>query len=171
MADAEDQLDEALKHLRHNPERSLEICEQYLSEHPDDPNGLFSRHQALETLGEDERALADITRVVELEPSWAAYSSRGQLLRKMGRHQQAIDDLTHSLELDEWVWKTSYDPHFRADSYARLGRLEEALADCEFIAEDHWMPGVLGLPRGNKQEFIEEIKRRAARARGGKTQA
>ena len=59
----------------------------------------------------------------------------------------------------------SFDPHFRADSLARLGRLEEALADCAFIPEDHWMPGVLGLPRGNKAEFIAEIKRRAVAAR------
>ena len=49
-----------------------------------------------------------------------------------------------------------------------LGLLKEALADCAFIEEDHWTPGMMGLPAGNKQEFIEEIKRRALQSRSRK---
>ena len=171
MNDDPVQLQLARKHLRDNPQRSLEICEDYVGEHPNDPNGLFSRYQALESLGEYERALKDITKLLELDSNTGGYSCRGELYHRIGDYCRAIEDLTRARELDEWEWKTSFDPHMRADSYARLGRLEEALADCTHISDDHWMPAIRGLPGGNKQEFIEEIKRRAALARQSHRQA
>jgi len=158
-------LEEAHRCLRHHPLRALAIYQAYLAAHPDDPFGLLCRHQAWDALGELQKALADLSGAIELRPDFAGYSSRGMLLRKIGDHASAVADFTRSREVDEKTWKESFDPHFRADSLARLGRLEEALADCAFISDDHWMPGVLGLPRGNKAEFIAEIKRRAAAAR------
>jgi tetratricopeptide (TPR) repeat protein len=159
------ELDEAFERLDSEPERSLAICESYVSRHPDDANGFFSRFQAWRRLGDKEKALADINRVLELDPNSGGYSSRGKFFHEIGEYELAIKDLTRARELDEWEWKTSLDPHVRADCYARLGRLEEALADCEFIEVDHWMPALRGLPAGNKEEFIAEIKRRALEAR------
>jgi len=162
------ELDDALELLRSDPERSLEICQRYVAEHPNDPNGYFSRFKAWCRLDENEKALTDINRVLELDPNSGGYSSRGVFFRSIGDYPRAIDDLTRARDLDEEEWKGSLDPHFRADCYARLGRLEEALADCAYIEEDHWTPGLKGLPAGNKQEFIKEIKRRALRARSRK---
>ncbi len=168
MTAISNELDEALKLLRSDPERSLEICERYLKEHPDDPDGLFSRFQAWCRLGNNEEALADINRVLELDPNCGGFSSRGKFFHDIGDHEQAIADLTTARELNEEQWIGSFDPCLRADSLARLGRLDEALADCEHIPEDHWMPALGGLPEGNKEEFIAEIKRRAAAARGNR---
>jgi len=159
------ELDEAFDHLRKNPRRALELCEKYVSDHPDDTNGLFTRFQALRDLGQHERALADINRVVELEPNMGGYSSRGNFFRMIGQYQRGIDDLTKARELDEEAWKTSLDPIERADCYAHLGHLEEALADCAHIPDDWRMPSFDGLPGGDKQQIIEEIKRRAQAAR------
>jgi tetratricopeptide (TPR) repeat protein len=164
MSDPRTDLEEAHRLLRHHPGRALAIYDAHLKAHPDDPFGLLCRHQAWDALGEHQKSLADINRAIELRPDFVGYSSRGMLLRKMGDHEAAIKDFTRSREVDPKTWKESFDPHFRADSLARLGRLEEALADCAFISDNHWMPGVLGLPRGNKDEFIAEIKRRAAEA-------
>ncbi|HWG06067.1 MAG TPA: hypothetical protein VG271_13720 [Beijerinckiaceae bacterium] len=110
-------------------------------------------------------ALKDLNRMIELDPDCHAYSMRGRLLHKMKDYARAADDFTRARDLDEDGWRTSFGPHFRADSMARLGRLHEALADCAFIPQDHWMPGVFGLPPGNKQDFIDAIKRRAEEAR------
>jgi len=165
------ELDEAFEHIRRkNPERSLEICDKYVNDHPDDPNGYYSRFQALSDMGENDRALADINKVLALDPNHGGYSSRAIFFHNIGNYERAIEDSTTGRELDNEAWEGSLDPRFRADSYARLGLLEQALADCEYFSEALLMPdGVMGLPGGTKQEFIAEIKRRAAAARKAQT--
>src|SRR5277367_4981170 len=155
-----DELDEALKLLRIDPQRSLEVCDRYLAAHPDDPSGLFSRFQAWCRLGNNDSALKDINRVLELDPNCGGFSSRGKFFHDIGEHRRAVEDLTKAKELNEYEWQTSLDPCLRADSLAKLGRLREALADCEFIPDDHWMPSFDGLPGGTKAQFIDEIKHR-----------
>jgi tetratricopeptide (TPR) repeat protein len=163
------ELDDAFNCMMRNPQRSVEICDKYLIEHPGDTHALFMRFQALGQLGEHDKALADIDRVLELKPNSGGYSARGKFFHDIGDHQRAIDDLTRARTLDDDEWKTSLDPHYRADSLARLGRLDDALSDCAFIPDDHWMPALSGLPAGNKQQFVDEIKRRALLARTAKT--
>jgi len=167
MTESSMNLDEANRCLRSEPLRSLAICQNYLAAHPDDLYGLFSRYQAWNRLGELQKALADISRLIALDPCWNNYSARAHLFREMGDHARAVEDLTKARELDDEEWRGSLDPHFRADSLARLGRLDEALADCAYISENHWMPEVLGLPEGNKAEFIAAISKRARAARTG----
>lgn len=157
-------LDEATACVTSDPERSLEISERYLEKHPDDPRGLFCRFQTWEVLAEFENALADIDRYIALESNWLGYFSRGCFFHDFGHYGRAVDDLTKARELDGEGSAKSSIALYRADSLARLGRLDEALADCALVADDHWMPALHGLPEGNKQEFTAEIRRRAARA-------
>ena len=159
------ELDHAFDLLQIDPKRSLEICEEYVSNHPGDANGYNSRASALRALGENARALADLDKAIELAPDSGRYSARGDFYRVIGEYQRGIDDLSRARELDEEEWKYSLDPIMRADCYARLGRLDEALADCAHIPDDWWMPAFNGFPGGNKEEIIEEIKRRALSAR------
>jgi hypothetical protein len=45
--------------------------------------------------------------------------------------------------------------------------LDAALADCACLSEDHFFPyGFLALPKGDKEQVIEEIRRLAAEERG-----
>jgi tetratricopeptide (TPR) repeat protein len=165
MSNDSKNLDEAFSLRRTNPELSIELCDRYLFKHPDDPEGLYSRSEAWRHLGNHENALADVNRMIEVDPTGAGYSIRADLFRDKGDYKNAALDLTRARELDEEQWKTSLDPIARADCYARLGRLDEALADCVHIPDDWWMPEFDGLPGGNKQEIIDEIKRRALAAR------
>lgn len=158
------ELDDAFNCRRHDPQKALAINNSYLRDHPDDPDGLFSRFQTLVDLGAYDRALVDINRVLEIDSNAGGYSARGQFFHEIGDYQRAIEDLTLSKKLDDYGWVTSLDPHYRADCFAKLGRLDEALADCALIPDDHWMPSISGLPGGNKEQFIAEIKRRALAA-------
>ena len=82
-------LDEATKCVASDPDQSLAICEQFLSQHPDDPRGLFCRFQAWEELGEFEQALADINRVIQIDPDWVSFLARGAFFHNAG-HQRKL---------------------------------------------------------------------------------
>lgn len=166
MSDPSTNLDEATKLVVSDPERSLEICENFLESNPDNPRGIFCRFQAWDVLGKFENALADINRVIELEPDWVAYFSRGAFFHKFGHYMRAIDDLNTAQKLDLHGQGTTSIAWYRASALSWLGRLDEALADCKLLSEDHWMPEHDGLPGGNKQEFTDEIRRRAVGAYG-----
>ena len=84
--------------------------------------------------------------------------------RALGDHVDALADLNTAHDMDREEWLHSFGPHLRADTLARLGRAEEALADAALLPDDHWMPAHDGLPGGDKQQFIAEIARRAAGA-------
>ena len=158
-------LDEAMECRANEPIEALEIDNEYIRRNPFDPAGYFSRHLTWERLGEHQKALTDCNRVMQLESDSWNYFCRALIHRNLGDHMSAVADFDRMRELDHEEWLTSFGPHFRADSLARIGRLDDALADCKFISDDHWMPEHSALPGGNKREFIEEIKRRATVAR------
>jgi hypothetical protein len=64
-----------------------------------------------------------------------------------------------AFKLDVEGWFGSLGRLSRADCHARLGNREQALADCATLSEDHWTPGMSGLPRGNRAEVFAEIER------------
>jgi tetratricopeptide (TPR) repeat protein len=92
MPGGPEELDEAFELLRSNPVRSLEICQRYVAAHPNDADGYFSRSNAWEQLGENEKALADVNKGLELEPNSGAYSIRGKFFHEIGEYDRAIED-------------------------------------------------------------------------------
>lgn len=157
-------LDEARECRAKDPNRALEIANRHITENPMDSHGYFSRHLTWMHLGEYNKALDDCNRSLELSSHPAAYRCRSEIYRRLGDHARAVADQNYLHDAHYERWLTSFGPHLRADSLARLGRLDEALADCARIRDDHWMPAHDGLPGGDKQQFIAEIKRRAAAA-------
>jgi len=161
-------LDIALECRASDPLRALELENRYVAEHPADAHGYFSRHYTWSKLGEHGKAFADCEEAIRLHPIPFRYLARANLHRALGRFSEALKDLNHAHDCDHEMWLTSFGPHTRADTFARLGHLDEALADASLLPDDHWMPSFYGLPGGNKQQFIAEIRRRATAARKGR---
>ncbi len=158
-------LDEARKYAASDPARAFALRDEYVCANPEDGHGYFTRHLSWMRLGQYDRALEDCNSALRLSgEKTISLLARGDIHRAMGDHARAVEDFTRARALNYEEWLTSFGPHHRADSLARLGRLEDALADCALIADDHWMPAHRGLPGGSKTEFIAEIRRRAAQA-------
>src|SRR5579875_203603 len=152
-----------IHHIMHSdPRRCLDICNAHIRANPTDPTGYFTRHQVLNRLGRKDHALADLNKSLSLEPHKTSYRARGNLLRSMGEYRKAIDDFDRAEAMDPAGFEDAFGHLFRADCHARLGNKEAALADCAKLRDDHWTPGLLGAPAGNKDQVIAEIHRLVA---------
>ena len=137
-----------------------------VAQHPTDANAYFARHQAWKRLGYLDLALADLDASLALERHFTTHQVRGDVLRLMHRYREAIQAYNDSEEIAPEEWASGFGPLFRADCYAHLGDEAAALADCDTLPNDHWTPGMYGTPAGNKQEVADELRHRAAAARG-----
>ena len=88
---------------------------------------LVNRGNALADKKEYERAIADFTEAIRLDPKNAyAYNSRADTLRESGKAAQGLPDAEKALQLDSGnadFWDT------RAQIFQALGRRQEAIAD------------------------------------------
>jgi tetratricopeptide (TPR) repeat protein len=156
--------------LKQQPEKFLELANEFLRKNPQHAGGYFSRHHAWQKLGQLQRALDDLDTSLMLEPHPVTYRAKGRNLYLMKQYEKAIEAFTESRTMDPAMWIDAYGALYRADCYARLGDEAAALADCALLKDSHFLPyGLFGTPRGNKQDVIEEIRRRAAAARHGRS--
>jgi tetratricopeptide (TPR) repeat protein len=160
----QDDIDRQFYQLLKDPERFLELANQLVERNPNDPMSYFTRHQAWESLGLLNFALADLDTSLALEDDYATHEARARILHGLGRYREAIDAYDRSEQMEPTQWKGGFGALFRADCYARLGDEAAALADCGTMRDDHWTPGLFGTPAGNKQEVAAELRRRAAAA-------
>jgi lipoprotein NlpI len=74
-----------------------------------------------------DRAIADLTEAIRLDPTWAgAYSNRGRAYREKGEDHRAIADLTESIRLDPRLAIAYYG---RGRAYSNVGDFDRAMAD------------------------------------------
>jgi tetratricopeptide (TPR) repeat protein len=132
---------------------------------PDSAYGYFMRSHAFEALGKYDLALADLSKALSIEPDWITYEARGNIFRALHKYREALADYNSAEASDPVGWSGGFGRLFRAECQARLGNEEAALADCAKHPHDHWTPGLLGAPAGNKVEIIAELRRLAAAAR------
>ena len=100
-----------------------------------------------------ENALDDFDRAISCDARNAkAYFYRGTVREALEEHEHAVQDFTHSLELVPY----QVDPLLgRAQSWSKLGRWEEAVADCD---------AALDLVPSDSQ--AQEMRRRLLQRRG-----
>jgi tetratricopeptide (TPR) repeat protein len=151
---------------RADPHRFLEIVSDWLRENPRNFRAYFSRHFVLREIGEPRRALDDLDKVLELNPTQAAFCARGMVHRELGEHENALADFHRGETMNKKEWQdAAVTLLFQADSYARLGDEANALDCCSRLPDGFWTPGFEGAPGGGKAEIAEELRRIAAEAR------
>jgi tetratricopeptide (TPR) repeat protein len=117
-------------------------------------------------IGKPQRALEDLNKAIELEPTPIRFLARGQLYRRLGEYEKAIKDYDRGEAIDPALWQADVvGLLFQADTHARLGNETAALACCGRLPDDFWTPGFEGAPGGGKAEIADELRRRAAHAR------
>ena len=87
----------------------------------------WSRGEANDQTGQKERAIADYTEAIRLEPdATRAYFARGQIYQSRGDHDLAIADFSKFVQLDPKAFGALYA---RGNSYREKGDLDRAIAD------------------------------------------
>jgi tetratricopeptide (TPR) repeat protein len=160
---------EAHKVLRSDPQRYLECVNEWLSANPQNAHAHFDRHFAWMRLGEPRRALEDLDKAIAIAPDQASFLSRGEVHRHLGAYDKALGDFARGEALDEEQWRAdAIGLLFQADCHARLGEEDEALARCARLPDDFWTPGLDGAPSGDKHAIAPKLRVLAAEARAAK---
>jgi tetratricopeptide (TPR) repeat protein len=150
---------------RAQPQRFLEIVNEWLRQNPRNADAYFSRHFVWTDLGESRRALDDLNQVIDLAPTQGAFCARGIVHRQLGEHEAALADFQRGEAIDPQEWKDAWITLlYEADSHARLGNEARALDCCARLPDNFWTPGLDGAPAGTKAEVAEELRRIAAEA-------
>jgi tetratricopeptide (TPR) repeat protein len=96
-------LAEAQIHLDQNePQPALEMIDRYLTGHPDDPEALLKKADALQKIGRNDEALAHYNRVIAADSSLAvAHLQKGGLLNRLRRYDEALNCYEQALQAQE----------------------------------------------------------------------
>jgi tetratricopeptide (TPR) repeat protein len=156
----------AQKLRRSDPQRYLQMVDHWLRKNPRNSHAYFGRHIAWLNIGEPRRALEDLNKVIEFDPDQGVFRSRGEVYRRIGDYDNALADFKRGEAIDPAQWEAdAFGLYYQADTHARLGNEEAALACCARLPEDFWTPGIHGAPGGGKAEIAETLRRVAAEAR------
>src|SRR5690242_21614440 len=93
------------KFRREHPDRFLETVNEWLRENPRNFRAYFSRHFVLRERGEPRRAIRDLDRAIELQPTQAAFCARGMVHRELGEHENALADFHRGEALNKKEWQ------------------------------------------------------------------
>jgi len=160
--------DEALQFhnlLRTEPQRYLQITNDWIKENPDNSYAYYDRHLAWMRIGEPQRALDDLNKAIELFPNQARFEARGNVYRNLGEYEAALRDYKHGDAMDPAAYEEGLTLLDQADCYARLGEEAEALACCARLPDDFWTPGPNDSPAGDKAAVADRLRVIAAEAR------
>jgi len=115
------------RNLEENASFSLRTMDVLLKLYPHAPVLLGQRGYSHDAMGDYERAIADNTEAIRLDPDYAiAYNNRGNAYNELGDYERAIADYTEAIRLNH-VYAYAYNG--RGYAYNELGDYEWAIAD------------------------------------------
>jgi tetratricopeptide (TPR) repeat protein len=113
-----------------NADAEIEACTQILAGQESlryQAIALSNRGLAHNNKGDYERAIADMTRAIGVDPSYTiAIGNRGFVYNNKGDYDRAIADLTRAIELDP---KDAFAFYNRSFAYGGKGDYDHAIAD------------------------------------------
>jgi tetratricopeptide (TPR) repeat protein len=126
-----DQQDFNTCRMANNADTAISSCTRViddLSLRPDvRAEAYWYRGEANDDTGQKERAIADYTEVIRLEPdATRAYFARGRIYQSRGDHDRAIADFSAFVRLDPKAFGAF---HARGNSHREKGDLDRAIAD------------------------------------------
>ena len=143
---------------------ALKLCGDFIAEHPDHPLGYHMRALVRTVMGNGHLALADRDKVVSLRPGApGAYMARADDHLRLHDFAAAAADLDRAQKYDDGHYWPMI-PLLRAHCVARLGRFEQALAECDGVPEDYLLPGFAADVPASARAVRAEIAMLRARA-------
>jgi len=115
-------------HLDNDLERAAELYSQLIEV---SPNHYIYNHRGLVylSLSNYEKAIADFTKAIELEPNdTRVYTNRGLAYRMVKKLDRALEDFNKSENINP-LWPDTF--YGRSLTYYDLGNLRRALEDCD----------------------------------------
>jgi len=96
-----DPLPKACVHYVSNQyEKALDEANQAVNQDPTGQLALHLRALVLVKLGQNQSALTDYCKLIELAPTYSNFNDRGDLYQQLGRHREAIADYNHTIDLE-----------------------------------------------------------------------
>jgi tetratricopeptide (TPR) repeat protein len=150
---------------RSDPQHYLHVTSEWIEQNPKNSHAYFERHLAWMDLGEPQLALADLKKMIELEPEPVGFVSRGEVYRFLGEYEKAIADYDRAASINPAEWQENpFALLYKADAYARLGDEAAALGCCADLPDDFWTPGTNNTPSGGKADVANKLRQVAAEA-------
>ncbi|MBS1873379.1 MAG: tetratricopeptide repeat protein [Acidobacteria bacterium] len=150
------QLRAAIYQSLHRTEEALTDIGRVIELQPKEPGNYRDRARLNLDAGHVEKALADYTKLIEIENGSADYNGRGLCYVKLNQPQRAIEDFTRALEHSQ-----SVESHLqRGLAYASIGDHKKAIED--FDAAMELAPSSSAIYRARANSLIQLGDRKAA---------
>ena len=108
-------------------DRRIHGCADRIRQFPRDAAALFNRGSGYLSKGDPDNAIADYTRVIQIDPGYSpAYYNRGIANEGKDQHDQAIADFSKAVEINP---RHAGAFNARARAYLEIGQRMLALAD------------------------------------------
>ena len=141
-------------------EEALSEANQAVAQDPQSENVYRLRASIFRQLGQNQSALADYTKAIELDPSDFNFDDRAEVYERLGRQCEAIADYSRSIQLDSTYdrpyigrasalnasghYKEAIDDYSKAIELERPGRVRFASKSDIYLKMNHVTAGCLG---------------------------